>query len=70
MSKRNISATVDEELLKRLDAVARETERNRSWLISNALETYLDELEDLQIARERLDEERVDSQEMRKRLGV
>ena len=55
---------------ERLDAVARETERNRSWLISNALETYLDELEDLQIARERLDEERVGSQEMRKRLGV
>lgn len=70
MSKRNISATVDEELLKRLDAVAKETERNRSWLISTAIEAYLEELEDLRIAKGRLDEDRLTPEEMRKSLGV
>ena len=70
MGKRNISATVDEELLERLDVVAKETERNRSWLISTAIETYLQELEDLRIAKGRLDEDRLSPAEMRKRLGV
>ena len=70
MSKQNISATIDEDLLKRLDAVAKETERNRSWLISNAIETYLEELEDLRIAKARLDEERLSAAEMRKKVGV
>jgi len=70
MGKRNISATVDEELLERLDAVAKETERNRSWLISTAIETYLQELEDLRIAKGRLDEDRLSPEEMRTRLGV
>jgi predicted DNA-binding protein len=70
MSKRNISATVEEELLERLDAVAKETERNRSWLISNAIEAYLEDLEDLQLAKARLAEERLSPSEMRKKLGV
>ncbi len=70
MSKKNISATVSEELLERLDAVAKETERNRSWLVSKAIEAYLEELEDLQIAKERLHEERLSPSEMRKKLGV
>lgn len=69
MSKRNISATVDEDLLARLDAVAKETERNRSWIISAAIENYLEELEDLQIAKARLDEERLTPSELRKKLG-
>jgi predicted DNA-binding protein len=70
MSKKNISATVSEDLLERLDAVAKETERNRSWLVSKAIEAYLEELEDLQIAKERLHEERLSPSEMRKKLGV
>lgn len=70
MTKRNISATVDERLLRRLDAVASETERNRSWLISNAIESYLEDLDDLRIAKERLDDERLDPSQMRRKIGV
>ncbi len=70
MSKRNISATVSEDLLDRLDAVAKETERNRSWLVSKAIEAYLEELDDVRIAKERLHEERLSPSEMRKKLGV
>lgn len=70
MSKQNISATLDEDLLERLDEVAQETERNRSWLISKAVEVYLEELEDLQIAKERLKEKRLSSTALRKKLGL
>ncbi|GMR22596.1 MAG: hypothetical protein BMS9Abin37_0957 [Acidobacteriota bacterium] len=70
MSKKNISATVSEDLLERLDALAKETERNRSWLVSKAIEAYLDELDDVRIAKERLHEERWTPSEMRKKLGV
>lgn len=70
MSKKNISTTLSEDLLERLDEVARETERNRSWLVSKAIEAYLEELDDVRIAKERLHEERLSPSEMRKKLGV
>jgi predicted transcriptional regulator len=44
MAKHNISATIDGELLERLNQLAELTERNRSWLITKAIESYLEEL--------------------------
>ena len=38
MNKRAVSATLDADLVDRLDALVEETERNRSWLISKAVE--------------------------------
>lgn len=70
MEKQNISATVDRALLKRLNALVKETERNRSWLISKAIESYLDELEDVRIAAERIDDERLTPHELRKNIGL
>ena len=70
MSKQNVSATLDGALLERLDEIAEETERNRSWLINKAVEAYLEELEDLKIAKERLDDERLTPSALRKELGV
>lgn len=70
MSKQNVSATLDGDLLERLDRVAEETERNRSWLINKAVEVYLEELEDLKVAKNRLDEERLTPAALRKELGV
>ena len=70
MSTKNISATLDPGLLKRLDKVAQATERNRSWLISKAIESYLEELEDAQIATERLHDKRLTPAQVRKALGV
>ena len=69
MSTRNISATVPQSLLERLDHVAQATERNRSWLISKAIESYLEELEDAEIALSRLGEERLTPRDLRKKLG-
>jgi predicted DNA-binding protein len=70
MPKQNISASLSSDLVARLDELARETERTRSWLISKALESYLEELEDIRIAQERLNEERLSPSEIRKNLGL
>lgn len=70
MSKRAFSASVSAELLERLNSVVAETERSRSWLISKAIEAYLDELEDVRIAKDRLHEERLSPSQMRRKLGV
>lgn len=68
MAMQNISATIDSELLKRLDEIAEATERKRSWLIVKALELYLEEIEDLQIARDRLKDDRLTPSKLRKEL--
>lgn len=70
MSKQTISASLSADLVARLDALAKETERNRSWLIAKAIDSYLEDLEDLKIARQRLHEERLSPIEIRKKLGV
>jgi predicted DNA-binding protein len=70
MPKQNISATLDSDLLEKLDAVGEETERNRSWLISKAVEVYLEELEDLRVAKERLHDERLTPSSLRKEIGL
>jgi predicted DNA-binding protein len=70
MSKKAISATLDPDLLDRLDAIVEETERNRSWLISKAIESYLEELEDIKIAKERMSDDRLSSAELRKKVGL
>ena len=49
-----ISVRIPEELALALDGVAKETERPKSFHIQKALEAYLDEYADLQIALDRL----------------
>ena len=53
MSK-TLSVRIPDDLAKELDAVSKNTERSRSFLIKKALEAYLDEQVDLQIAFDRL----------------
>lgn len=54
MSKKVVSIAIDEELISEVDEFCRETERKRSWVISQALRNYLDDLEDAEIALKRL----------------
>lgn len=70
MSTQSISATLDKKLLSQLDELADETERNRSWLISKAVEAYLEDLEDIKVAKERLADQRMTPAELRKAIGV
>lgn len=70
MSKQTVAATLDRQLVARLDLVARETERKRSWIINKAVELYLEEMEDLDLAKQRLAEPRLSPTGVRKVLRV
>lgn len=70
---KSISARLPKELADRLDDIARETERPRSYIIQKALEYYLEELADLQVALDRLYDKAdpvVSGKELRKSLGL
>jgi RHH-type rel operon transcriptional repressor/antitoxin RelB len=69
----SVSVRISDDLVKRLDELAKETERSRSFLIQKALEAYLDELADLQIALDRLHDMTdpiISVEEMRKELDI
>jgi RHH-type rel operon transcriptional repressor/antitoxin RelB len=70
---RAISIRIPDELAEQLEEVAKETDRPRSYIIQKAIESYLEDIADLQIALDRLRDKSdplVTSAEMRKSLGL
>jgi RHH-type rel operon transcriptional repressor/antitoxin RelB len=68
-----ISVRVPDELASRLSEIAQETERPKSFHIQKALEAYLAELADLQVAYDRLldtTDSVISVEEMRKELEL
>jgi RHH-type rel operon transcriptional repressor/antitoxin RelB len=68
-----ISVRLPKELAERLDGVAKETDRPRSFIIQKALESYIEDFADLQIALDRLHDKSdpiVSGKELRKSLGL
>lgn len=68
-----ISLRLPEKILKSLDRVAKVIDRPRTYLIKKALENYLAEYADYQIALDRLrdkDDEIISSTDLRKQLGI
>ena len=68
-----ISVRIPKNLANQLDSIAKETERPRSFIIQKALESYIEDFADLQIALDRLHDkgdEIISSNEMRKSLGL
>jgi RHH-type rel operon transcriptional repressor/antitoxin RelB len=68
-----VSVRLPNNLAEQLDSMSKETERPRSFIIQKALESYLEDYADLQIALDRLHDkgdETVSSKEMRKSLGL
>jgi RHH-type rel operon transcriptional repressor/antitoxin RelB len=68
-----VSVRLPKELAERLDGIAKETERTRSFIIQQALETYIEDYADLQIALDRLRNSRdeiISGKELRKALGL
>ena len=49
-----ISVRLPEKLVDRIDSIAKETERPRSFIIQKALESYMEDYADLQVALDRL----------------
>ena len=50
----SVSVRLPDKLAKQLDRVVKNTDRSRSYLMQKALETYLEEQADFQIAFDRL----------------
>jgi len=68
-----ISVRLPKALADRLDNIAKETERPRSYIIQKALELYIEDYADLQIALDRLHETAdpvISGKELRKSLGL
>lgn len=68
-----ISVRLPKELSEQLESIARETERPRSFIIQKALEYYIEDYADLQVALDRLHDKTdpiVSGKELRKSLGL
>ena len=68
-----ISVRIPDRLKKALDVIARETERSKSFHVQKAIEFYLKEQADFQIALDRLNDSSdtiVSVAEMRKKLEL
>lgn len=51
--KKNISISLEEKKLKRIEEICRISERTKTWVITKAVDNFLDDLEDAEIALER-----------------
>jgi RHH-type rel operon transcriptional repressor/antitoxin RelB len=68
-----ISIRLPDELAENLKGIAKETDRPRSYIIQKAIEVYLEEYSDLQVALDRLRDKTdvvITSKELRKSLGL
>jgi RHH-type transcriptional regulator, rel operon repressor / antitoxin RelB len=68
-----VSIRLPESLAKELDHIAEETERPRSFHVQKALETYVEDFADVQIALDRLRDPKdpvISSRDLRKSLGL
>ncbi len=68
-----ISIRIPDELAQQLNNVSKETERPRSFIIQKALESYIEDYADLQVALDRLHDKTdsiITSKELKKSLGL
>lgn len=68
-----ISVRLPKNLADQLDNIAEETERPRSYIIQKALESYMEDYADLQVALDRLHDKAdpvVSGKQLRKSLGL
>ena len=68
-----ISVRLPKDLTEKLDDIARETERPRSFIVQKALESYIEDFADLQIALGRLHDKSeaiIPGKDLRKSLGI
>ena len=68
-----ISVRLPDAVARKLDSVAQASERPRSFIVQKAIESYLEECADLQVALDRLRDPSdavISGAEMRKTLGL
>jgi RHH-type transcriptional regulator, rel operon repressor / antitoxin RelB len=68
-----VSVRLPKGLAEQLDSIAKETERPRSYIIQKALESYIEDYADLQVALDRLHDKTdpvISGKDLRKSLGL
>jgi RHH-type rel operon transcriptional repressor/antitoxin RelB len=68
-----ISVRLPKALADQLKSIAKETERPRSYIVQKALESYIEDYADLQVALDRLHDRTdpiISSKELKKSLGL
>lgn len=70
MATKAISITIDESLANKLDNIAAETHRKKSYYVNQALKEYFKELEDYDVALSRKGGESVSLNRAREELGI
>jgi RHH-type transcriptional regulator, rel operon repressor / antitoxin RelB len=68
-----VSVRLPKVLAEQLDSIAKETERPRSYIIQKALESYIEDYADLQVALDRLHDKTdpvISGKDLRKSLGL
>lgn len=68
-----VSVRLPNNLAKELDQIAEETERPKSFHVQKAIETYIEDFADVQVALDRLRNPRdpvISSRELRKSIGL
>jgi len=68
-----VSVRLPKALAEQLDGIAKETERPRSYIIQKALQSYIEDYADLQVALDRLHDKTdpvISGKDLRKSLGL
>ena len=70
MPTKPISITIDEDVSKKLDRIAADTHRKKSYYVNEALRAYFEEIEDYEIALSRRGGKTVTLKDAKKDLGI
>lgn len=70
MAVKIVSATIEEELAKKLETLAKETHRKKSYFVNQALKEYFEALEDLEVALSRKGGKSTPLYRAKKELGI
>ena len=70
MPTKPISITIDEDLAAKLERIATETHRKKSYFVNQALKEYFEEIEDYNIALQRRGGETVFLDKAKEELGI
>jgi predicted transcriptional regulator len=70
MATKVVSATVDEKIAEKLETIARDTRRKKSYFVNQALKEYFESLEDYDMALARKGGEGVPIDEAKEALGL
>jgi RHH-type rel operon transcriptional repressor/antitoxin RelB len=65
-----MNITLDEDLAEKLDKIAGDTHRKKSFFINQALREYFEEIEDFELALERKNEESTSISKAKEELGL